>query len=87
MCGAEHQDEIKNGMLFARVESGNRDTRAQYINSAVYVSHGTDPYELINRVYTAISKQFKTNKDISSAQERAYRKLLPTHDDAGQSQV
>ena len=54
------------GRLALRMESGCANVTANTVRNAIYVAAGTDPYEILERAYLAISKStgtFRTRRD------------------------
>ena len=54
------------GRLALRMESGCANVTAHSVKNAIYVAAGTDPYEILERAYTLISKSsgtFRTRRN------------------------
>ena len=50
----------QRGRLTVRIESGNRQILTDKVKDAIFITMGTDPYELLERTYHTISKRMRT---------------------------
>lgn len=60
LFGKEGGSPAGNGVLAARVESGDPCVQSARVDDAMYIAVGTDPYKLLRESYTVISKKMKT---------------------------
>ena len=60
LFGKEGGAPAGGGILAARSESGDPAVRTKYVRDALYVSTGTDPYELMDQAFNALSQRMQS---------------------------
>ena len=60
LFGKEGGQPAGNGAVAARVESGDPFVQTAYVNDAIYIAVGTDPYQLLKSSYKVIADRMQT---------------------------